>query len=41
MVGPWIHYLEKLPTDINPIFDPGKVWSDQTGKIYDVKEPEC
>jgi len=26
---------------VNPILEPGAVWSDKTGKIYDVKEETC
>jgi len=39
MVGPWIHYLEEIGT--KNIFSPGLVWSDKTGKVFDVKEETC
>ncbi len=32
--------LSILPTE-ESIFTPGRVWSNNTGKIYDVEEPDA
>ena len=37
---PWVFYFEPKRDEEN-FLSPGRVWSDTTGKIYDVKTEEC